>query len=57
MKIIMLKFEDNSFKNNKVRVSFKDFGNMNNTHGIGNFSIDLLKIGGKMHDLHFAVIK
>jgi hypothetical protein len=43
----MLKFEDNSFKNNKVWVSFKDFGNMNNTHGNRNFSIDLFKIGEK----------
>jgi hypothetical protein len=30
---------------------------MTHTHGIGNFSNVLLKIGEKMHDLNFAVIQ
>jgi hypothetical protein len=29
---------------------FPGFGNMTHTHGIGNFSDVLLKIGEKMHD-------
>jgi hypothetical protein len=33
-----------------TRVFFQDFGNMTHTHGIGNFSDVLLKIGKKMQN-------
>jgi hypothetical protein len=41
----------------RARLFPQDFGNMTHTHGIGNFSDVLLKIGEKMHDFIFAVIK
>jgi hypothetical protein len=39
---------------NECRLSFQDFGNMtHDTHGMGNFSDVMLKIGKKMHELNF----
>jgi hypothetical protein len=34
----------------QFRDYFQDFGNTTHTHGIGNFSRVLLKVGEKMHD-------